>query len=122
MAEINDEVLRALFDVAVSSMDFGSGFLDDEEVHALREVAGILGVDPAEGTPANFRCKYRGHHEAKPYLDLQIFVAWADGRRKNVYPVRADGKLVQERGRQLGMFCPDCGRTWQVFEDTTWYD
>ena len=120
MAEIDDEVLRALFDTAVHSMDFGSGFLDDEEVAALRAAAAVLGVDPAEGTPANFRCKYRGHHEAKPYLDMQIFTSWADGRQKNVYRSRG-GQLVIDHGRQIGMFCADCGRTWAVFEDTTWH-
>jgi hypothetical protein len=121
MAEIDDEVLRALFDVAVHSMDFGSGGLDDEEVAHLRAVAVILGVDPAEGTPRNFLCKYRGHHEAKPYLDMQIFTSWADGRQKNVYDRTVNGKLVQQRARQIGMFCADCGRTWSAFEDTTWH-
>ena len=121
MAEIDDEVLRALFDTAVHSMDFGSGFLDDEEVASLRTVAVVLGVDPWEATPAKFRCKYRGHHKAKPYLDMQIFTSWADGRQKNVYDRLANGHLVQERARQIGMFCADCGRTWAVFEDTTWH-
>ncbi len=37
MAEIEDRLLRIVFDVAVHSMDFGSGFLDDEEVAGLRE-------------------------------------------------------------------------------------
>jgi len=67
MAEIDDRLLRIVFDVAVHSMDFGSGFLDDEEVAALREVAVVLGVDPAVATPRNFTCKYRGHHAAGPY-------------------------------------------------------
>ncbi len=56
------ETWRAVFDVAVRSMDFGSGFLDDEEVSLLRRAARLLGVDPMEATPSNFRCKYSGKH------------------------------------------------------------
>ena len=73
MTEISDRLLRIVFDTAVHSMNFGSGFLDDEDVAALREVAVILGVDPAEATPGNFRCQYRGHHEATVYLDHCMF-------------------------------------------------
>ncbi len=121
MAEIDDELLRALFDVAVSSMDFGSGFLDDEEVAGLRQAAAVLGVDPAEATPRNFRCKYRQHHEAVPYLDMSMFTAWADGRQKNAYDRLEGGKLVIDRCRRVGMWCPDCGRRWDAFEDTSWH-
>jgi len=53
--------LQIVFDTAVHSMDFGSGFLDDEEVTALRAVAVLLGVDPLVATPDNFRCKHVGH-------------------------------------------------------------
>ena len=52
------DVLRIVFDTAIGSLDFGSGFLDDEEVTALRTMAGLLGVDPNEATPYNFRAKY----------------------------------------------------------------
>lgn len=57
-------LLQICFDVAVNSMDFGSGFLDDEEVLGLRAIAAYLGVDPMLATPDNFRCKYLGKHEA----------------------------------------------------------
>lgn len=60
--EIDRKTLQIVFDTAVHSMDFGSGFLDDEEVVGLRAVAEILGVDPMLATPLNFQCKYRGHH------------------------------------------------------------
>ena len=50
--------LRAVFDIAVGSMDFGSGFLDDAEVETLRRVAGVIGVDPMEATPSMFASKY----------------------------------------------------------------
>lgn len=59
------ELLQITFDSAVHSMDFGSGFLDDEEVVALRAVAELLGVDPKHATPSNFyekyECSVRGH-------------------------------------------------------------
>lgn len=53
-------LLQCVFDAAINSMDFGSGFLDDEEVAALRELAVILGVDPMEATPRQFACQGSG--------------------------------------------------------------
>ena len=61
--EIEADVLRCVFDAAVNSLDFGSGFLDDEEVEALRAIAGALGIDPMTGTPEKFKCKYGVPHE-----------------------------------------------------------
>ena len=55
---IETERLQALFDMAVSSMDFSSGFLDTDEVNHLRAVAVILGVDPGEATPIEFISQY----------------------------------------------------------------
>lgn len=60
---IEKRTLQIVFDVAVESLDFGSGFLDDEEVAGLRAVAEVLGVDPMLATPSNFKCKYTGLHE-----------------------------------------------------------
>lgn len=64
--KIKRELLRAVFDIAVGSMDFGSGFLDDDEVTALRSVAERLGVNPMEGTPENYR--KRIVHEFEQYV------------------------------------------------------
>jgi hypothetical protein len=50
--------LKALFDIAVESMDFSSGFLDDDEVAVLRRIAVSIGVDPMLGTPSNYVKKY----------------------------------------------------------------
>jgi hypothetical protein len=50
--------LKKLFDLATESMDFGSGFMDHEEVVLLRRVAVIIGVDVKEGTPDNFRASF----------------------------------------------------------------
>ncbi len=46
--------LRALFDIATSSLNFGSGFLDSDEVQVLRRTAVAIGVDPMAGTPKEF--------------------------------------------------------------------
>jgi len=128
MAEIDDRLLRIVFDVAVHSMDFGSGFLDDEEVAALREVAVTLGVDPAEATPGNFRCQYRGHHAASVYLDHYMFTD-PGGVLRNAYRQRSDFpagvKLTGIRSAHtlakvpadvLRMHCPDCGQTWDALD------
>ncbi len=48
------EALQVVFDTAVTSMDFGSGFLDTEEVNALREIAKILGVPLVVATPEDY--------------------------------------------------------------------
>ena len=55
--------LRAVLDVATMSMDFGSGFLDNEQVESLRKLADIIGIDPLLATPSNFVCQYRGEHQ-----------------------------------------------------------
>lgn len=64
--EINKRLVQTLFDLVVGSMDFGSGYMVDEEVEAMREVAVLLGVDPMNGTPENFKCKYAGSHTWRP--------------------------------------------------------
>lgn len=61
--EVRKGDLRAVLDVATMSMDFGSGFLDNEQVEALRKAAIILGLDPKVATPANFTCHYDGAHD-----------------------------------------------------------
>jgi hypothetical protein len=65
MVEIRRGDLRAILDVATGSMDFGSGFLDNEQVEAIRLVAQMLGIDPLIVTPRNFVCLYNGEHQWK---------------------------------------------------------
>jgi hypothetical protein len=60
MVSIDGELLKTIFDLA-TGMDFGSGFLDKEEVDSLRAVAVILGIDPLLATPANVLCQYQPH-------------------------------------------------------------
>ena len=49
------EDLQKVFDTAVSSLDFSSGYLDHDEVISLRKIAKLLGVDPDLATPINFK-------------------------------------------------------------------
>lgn len=55
---------QILFDAIAQSMDFGSGFLDTEEVEAMRGLAVALGIDPNKGTPSEFVKHYP--HPFKP--------------------------------------------------------
>lgn len=73
------DIARKAFDIAVGSMDFGSGFLDNDEVDALRAFAVSLGVNPMEATPHGFRAQYPHLYEpvtrpatATPYWDERI--------------------------------------------------
>jgi hypothetical protein len=50
--------LKAVLDIATESMDFGSGFLDHDEVATLRRIAEAVGVDPMEATPSEWRRQY----------------------------------------------------------------
>lgn len=58
MIVLSKERLQALFDLAVESVDFGSGFWDTDETNTARAVANILGVDPMEATPWRFTTQY----------------------------------------------------------------
>lgn len=55
---IDENDLRALLDIATNSMDFGSGFLDNAEVEAIRRVGVLLGLNPITVTPSNFLKSY----------------------------------------------------------------
>ena len=52
------ETAQRLFDALAGSMDFGSGFLESDDVEALRALAVAIGVDPAKGTPDEFAAQY----------------------------------------------------------------
>jgi hypothetical protein len=56
--EVPKVALQLVFDALCQSLDFGSGFLDDEDVEGLRAVAVALGVDPMVATPADWVHRY----------------------------------------------------------------
>lgn len=63
--EVPDSTLRTLFDALTNSLDFGSGFLDSEDVEALRSIAVMIGVDPMHGTPSEFAAQYPHRFEGR---------------------------------------------------------
>lgn len=67
MISMGFEAAQRVFDALVSSMDFGSGFLETDDVAALRELAVAIGVDPNVGTPAEFKSQYP--HTYEPATD-----------------------------------------------------
>jgi hypothetical protein len=75
---VTKKVLRDVLDVATMSMDFASGFMDDEQVEALRTAAVALGIDQMVVTPSHYVCKYRGTHQ----WELRH---WGVGHRNEVW-------------------------------------
>lgn len=69
LVPVPDLLLRTLLDIAVSSLDFGSGFWDQEDIDAARAVASLLNVCPQAATPGDMRGKYPdcGHLRSRPY-------------------------------------------------------
>lgn len=56
---IAEEDLKTIFDLAVNSLDFGSGFWDQPEVDVARRLAEILGLDPfGVATPREMKANY----------------------------------------------------------------
>lgn len=76
MIEISKETLSQVFDIVVNSLDFGSGFLEDVDVRALRDVAVLLGVDPMVATPSSFRVNFPHEFVSKDVPDDHSMRAW----------------------------------------------
>lgn len=55
MVTLSKDSAQRVFDALAGSMDFGSGFLESDDVLALRELAQVIGVDPSIGTPNEFK-------------------------------------------------------------------
>jgi hypothetical protein len=49
----DDEDVRRIFDLLVSMDGACSGYMDDEDVQAVRRVAVAIGVDPRDATPSD---------------------------------------------------------------------
>lgn len=58
LVSVEREALQALFDIAVGSMNFGSGFLDKEEVDVLVDIARTLGVADIQAIPETMKTTY----------------------------------------------------------------
>lgn len=55
------EDVKTAFDVAITSMDFSSGFLDHRQVGSLRRLAVKIGANPDRATPNTFPCSRCKH-------------------------------------------------------------
>lgn len=75
MIEVRRGDLRALLDLATGSMDFGSGFWDNEQTEIARKIAVVLGIDPMIVTPSPFTAQYLGDH-----VHTWIVPSWARSR------------------------------------------
>lgn len=56
--------VQHMFDLIVGSLDYGSGFLDTDDVNTTRRVAVMLGRDPMDGTPSSQARNYV--HDFRP--------------------------------------------------------
>jgi hypothetical protein len=79
---------QILFDTLATSLDFGSGFLDTEEVAALRGLAEAIGVDPAKATPDEFKRDYP--HAFEGETD-RTQIAWMCGALEQTRAVSVTG-------------------------------
>lgn len=90
LSTLETESLKAMLDIAIESMNFNSGMLDQEEVSLLRQVAVLVGVDPILATPQNFTKQWA--HTYEPY----IFAQWSPydpTNRKDPYTRLPDKEL-----------------------------
>jgi len=55
---VRTAALRTLFDLAVNSMDFGSGFWETADTLVAREIAASLGLCPMVATPTEHRASF----------------------------------------------------------------
>lgn len=69
--------LQHLFDLAVGSLDFGSGFWESDDVDAARRIAEVLGVEPWEAVPRGFEKNYEHEYEVTPPVTHYV-KEWVD--------------------------------------------
>lgn len=81
---IPKSVLQDVFDIATSSLDFGSGFLNDSEQDSLIEAARAIGVDPMTAVMSQKRCAFRAKLAGLPegQLTHQLCDWYTDPYRK----------------------------------------
>lgn len=89
MVSLPKEAARRVFDALVNSMNFGSGFLETDDVKALRVLAEAIGVDPLDGTPREFMPDFPHPFEPAPVGGVAGFLAkypdgckWCQPRRR----------------------------------------
>lgn len=75
--KLDFEHAQRIFDALVNSMDFGSGFLETDDVVALRALAVAIGVDPNVGTPSEFAAQYPHPYKPAPSREGIAYVSGA---------------------------------------------
>lgn len=114
MISIPKEVARIIFDLAVSADSAASGYMDTEDVTAMRHLAGLLGVDPALCTGSEFAAKFP--HKFEPGRDIdQIneFRSWVQewrpdtgwARNVSVQRPETDEEVLARFGGKLPEIC-----------------
>ena len=74
---VKKESLQILFDVAVNSLDFGSGFWEQDDIDAARYIAEKLDICPMLATPGNMRNKYPDCEGTKSWKENYVpFPGW----------------------------------------------
>lgn len=80
MISLPKEAAQRVFDALVNSMDFGSGFLETDDVKALRTLAEAIDVSPIVGTPREFLPDFPHRFEPAPAGGIAGFlVQYPDG-------------------------------------------
>jgi hypothetical protein len=102
--EVPKLAVQIVFDALCQSMDFGSGFLDTEDVHGLREIATALGVDPNEATPDDFRKDFP--HPFKMPTAPYIF-----GERPRTINTIDEGRMPDYMPCMVGTWSRSCNRS-----------
>lgn len=133
--EIDKEMLRALFDLVVGGMEFGSDFFDSEQTELLRGFAILLGIDPIVATPESHKCKYLKEHVPNTILWISYPVGTFCTRCKQamtkpdgfkICSVCSGSKTVMKNTRiENGIqrcdgwdVCPDCSGKGYLIEKT----
>jgi hypothetical protein len=119
MIQVRKGDLRALLDLATGSMDFGSGFWNNEDVECARTIARLLDVRMCAVTPSNFQKTYEDTHRFEyfshvsqlrrlPFWEFEEREDGLYGRRTDTLPEHAyfDWTLIKERQWKS---CRDCG-------------
>jgi hypothetical protein len=68
-------MLEQLLDMAISSMDYSSGFMTTDDVTTLRQCAEMLGVDPAKVTPHQMYRDFAVPRQLEEQRDIDFIVS-----------------------------------------------
>jgi hypothetical protein len=63
ITEVDTDTLRALFDLAVGSMNYSSGFFEESDVKVILDVARLIGADMTHESP-----QYDSYKLTEPHL------------------------------------------------------